>query len=176
MDETANNNKNENTKSQEVKALTLKLAESSLVVVPTDKTNSFSTMDVSKYKEEVEKHLTLRAVEIPRDKLTEIQDQCFERLEELEGIISEHEFWFLKEKIKSKAIPQPKILIKDHKMKDGNGDFPTRLVVPATNFTLASLNLDTWVSRGFSKKITWNTDNATSSKPWTSRQHSRNST
>jgi len=37
--------------------------------------------------------------------------------------------------MKSKAIPQPKILIKDHKEPDQEGNFPTRLVVPATNFT-----------------------------------------
>ena len=35
----------------------------------------------------------------------------------------------------SKAVPQPKILIKDHKECRIDGSFPTRLVVPATNFT-----------------------------------------
>ena len=33
------------------------------------------------------------------------------------------------------AIPSPKLLIKDHKKHDLEGNFPTRLAVPATNFT-----------------------------------------
>ena len=36
---------------------------------------------------------------------------------------------------RSKAIPTPKLLIKDHKEKKDNGEFPTRLIIPATNFT-----------------------------------------
>eukprot|EP00957_Ditylum_brightwellii_P209922 15364353-Ditylum_brightwellii.AAC.1 len=37
------------------------------------------------------------------------------------------------EGLKSWAIPEPQLLIKDHKeLKDGH--FPTRLVIPATNF------------------------------------------
>ena len=34
-----------------------------------------------------------------------------------------------------RAIPSPKILIKDHKTINEKGEFPTRLVIPATNFT-----------------------------------------
>ena len=33
--------------------------------------------------------------------------------------------------------PSPKLLIKDHKKVDKDGNFPTRLVVPANNFTSA---------------------------------------
>lgn len=32
-------------------------------------------------------------------------------------------------------IPTPKLIINDHKKKDRNNNFPTRLVVPATNST-----------------------------------------
>eukprot|EP00957_Ditylum_brightwellii_P052945 4014245-Ditylum_brightwellii.AAC.1 len=35
------------------------------------------------------------------------------------------------------TIPQPHLLVKDHKDPDANVDFPTRLVIPATNFTAA---------------------------------------
>ena len=51
------------------------------------------------------------------------------------GLLSDNEKAFLKEKIQTKAVPQPKILIKDHKPADAEGNFPTHLVVPATNFT-----------------------------------------
>ena len=50
-------------------------------------------------------------------------------------IISDNEFEFLNEMIASKTIPPPKLLIKDHKAPNKEGEFPTRLVVPATNFT-----------------------------------------
>ena len=33
-----------------------------------------------------------------------------------------------------KAIPTPKLLIKDHKKRTNDG-YPTRLIIPATNFT-----------------------------------------
>jgi hypothetical protein len=56
-------------------------------------------------------------------------------LDGLQVLASEKEIAFLDENIRLKAIPQPKILIKDHKKPDREGNFPTRLVVLATNFT-----------------------------------------
>jgi len=53
------------------------------------------------------------------------------------GILSDKEESFIKQTIESKAIPSPKLLIKDHKNPNNEGNFPTRLVVPATNFTSA---------------------------------------
>ena len=35
----------------------------------------------------------------------------------------------------TRAIPYPKILIKYHKTVNEKGEFPTRLVISATNFT-----------------------------------------
>ena len=34
------------------------------------------------------------------------------------------------------AIPSPKILIKDHETINDKGEFPTRLIIPATKFTV----------------------------------------
>eukprot|EP00957_Ditylum_brightwellii_P117574 8967021-Ditylum_brightwellii.AAC.1 len=48
---------------------------------------------------------------------------------------------FLNEGIASKAIPQPQLLIKDHKEREENGDYPTRLMIPATNFTATLLKI-----------------------------------
>eukprot|EP00957_Ditylum_brightwellii_P058811 4458778-Ditylum_brightwellii.AAC.1 len=42
---------------------------------------------------------------------------------------------FLQEGIVSKAIPQSQLLAKDHKPPKEDGSFPTRLMIPATNFT-----------------------------------------
>ena len=43
---------------------------------------------------------------------------------------------FVRQLIAKKVIPSPKLLIKYHKTINENGEFPTRLVIPATNFTL----------------------------------------
>jgi hypothetical protein len=51
--------------------------------------------------------------------------------------MSEDKYYFVKESLSSKAIPSPKLLIKDHKEINDDGNYSTRLVVPATNFTAA---------------------------------------
>eukprot|EP00957_Ditylum_brightwellii_P093780 7140263-Ditylum_brightwellii.AAC.1 len=40
------------------------------------------------------------------------------------------------ERLESKAIPQPQLLIKDHKNARSDGAFLTRVVIPATNVTV----------------------------------------
>ena len=42
---------------------------------------------------------------------------------------------FVRQSLAMKAIPAPKLLIKDHKTINEKGGFSTRLVIPATNFT-----------------------------------------
>jgi hypothetical protein len=135
VDKEKSNNRAEHVNLAWVKDILKELKDSDLVAVPTDKTNSFRTMDIERYKMEVNKHLSERAIVIERAKLTEIYDSCFDKLNELQEIASEKELTFLDKKIRSKVIPQPKILIKDHKGPDQEGNFPTRLVVLATNFT-----------------------------------------
>ena len=41
----------------------------------------------------------------------------------------------INESLKTKSIPTPRLLIKDHKNPNKNGKFPTRLAITATNFT-----------------------------------------
>jgi hypothetical protein len=51
----------------------------------------------------------------------------------LKEILNDDEFGYLMEILNGRAIPEPQLLIKDHKKKK-NGHYPTRLVIPATNF------------------------------------------
>ena len=53
----------------------------------------------------------------------------------MKGWISKGEYLFLKEKLLTRDIPTPLLLVKGHKKKNEFGEFPTRIVVPATNFT-----------------------------------------
>jgi hypothetical protein len=74
---------------------------------------------------------------IPRDKLVLVFAEAEQLLESLEHMMSEEEYAFVKESINSKALPTPKLLIKDQKEIDEKGNYPTHLEVPVTNFTSA---------------------------------------
>ena len=50
-------------------------------------------------------------------------------------LLSKSEVGHINESIKTKSIPIPKLLIKDHKNPNTNGEFLSRLVIPETNFT-----------------------------------------
>ena len=105
------------------------------VVIPTDKTNSIKVVKLLNYIKQVQEHLHKQAIEITRDKIVILFQQASALAEKLDSKLSIQEAAFLQEGIQSKAIPTPKLLIKDHKKPDNQSNFPTRLVIPATNFT-----------------------------------------
>ena len=111
------------------------LDESDQVIVPTDKTNSFRNMDTEKYMNMVNEHLRCSSRGIERDKVRESFEKSSELLDEVGFQLSKSEAGHIKESLKTKSIPIPKLLIKDHKKPNKNGKSPTRLVKPATNFT-----------------------------------------
>jgi hypothetical protein len=59
----------------------------------------------------------------------------FAFLEQQEDLLSINEYNYIKSTISKKSVPTVQALIKDHKKKDENGDYPSRLVVPAKNLT-----------------------------------------
>ena len=125
-------------RSQQVKSLQQSLKKDIYhAVVPTDKTNSFRVMEVDEYSQQVLEHLKKSGKEIPRSRLIEVEEQANNLLEQIQNNLTENEAAFIRQTLKSKAIPSPKLLIKDHKKVGKNGKFPTRLVVPANNFTSA---------------------------------------
>ena len=106
-----------------------------LVIVPTDKTNSFLPMKRQHYEEQMLIHLSKHGKEITPDELTTATQNAYRFLSEIGPHLSKQEFSFLKEQIDSKAIPTPKLLIKDHKPRNPtNGTHPTRLIAPSQNF------------------------------------------
>ena len=53
------------------------------------------------------------------------------------------EFNYVVGVLESRSLPTPQLLIKNHKpLRDG--EYPTRLVVPVTNFTAGFANLGYW--------------------------------
>lgn len=83
----------------------------------------------------MEKHHNSNAIKSSREKIKEFFKDANDLLDDLEDIVSEDECNFTKETIDSKSIPTLKSPIKDHKDPNEDGDFPTRIVVPAMNFT-----------------------------------------
>ena len=105
------------------------------IVVPTDKTNSHRTMDLH------QGHLQANGKKVPRSRLVEVHKQALQLLESKRDIMSPKEENYLRRSINSKAIPTPKLLIKDHKKPNEQGHYPTRLVIPADNFTAGIANM-----------------------------------
>jgi len=144
--------KGHNNKSHKIKSLQQKLRNhDNLAAVPTDKTNSFRTVSKSNHCEWVEGHLTKKAKEASREKLADVKEQALQLLhDKVElGVLSDKEESFMQQTVESKATPSPKLLIKDHKNPDNEGNVPTGLAAPATNFTSprSSQRLATWGSK-----------------------------
>eukprot|EP00957_Ditylum_brightwellii_P076357 5803107-Ditylum_brightwellii.AAC.1 len=85
----------------------------------------------------VNQQLSKTAQEVPRSYVTGLHEDAKEFLKQIDFLLSEKENEFIKETIFLKVIPQPQLLVKDHKDLDENSNFPTRLVIPATSFTTA---------------------------------------
>ena len=114
-----------------------RLDESEKVVIATDKTNSFQVVPIGKYKEWVAAHLETSAKEISITRIIEIFDLAVEMQMKYRDILSDKEFTFLERNLLTKNIPTPKLIIKDHKKANQSGEYPSRLIVPANNFTSA---------------------------------------
>ena len=56
-------------------------------------------------------------------------------LDKVKMELSVQEENLVRQSLATKAIPASKLLIKDHKKINEKGKFPTRLVIPTTNFT-----------------------------------------
>ena len=53
----------------------------------------------------------------------------------MKNLLTEDELAFILEKVDSKMLPTPSLLIKDHKAPDKHGDYPHQLIRPVMNFT-----------------------------------------
>jgi hypothetical protein len=108
-----------------------------MMVILTDKMNSYKVINKEKYIEWVLNHLKTDAIEVSADKLIEIHEEGNELLSKLGNTLSEKEMGFVEEMLDSRAVPTPKLLIKDHKPMNEIGEYVMRLIVPATNFIVA---------------------------------------
>jgi len=74
------------------------------------------------------------ADEISVRDLKKILNDAEDTLKTVEKELGRDEKEYIERTLHTKQIPSPELLIKDHKARK-NGQFPLRLVIPATNFT-----------------------------------------
>jgi hypothetical protein len=134
-----NNKYKPNERAREIRDIAKKVSDQDHIIVPTtNKTNVFTVMQTDDYKQKVLKHLLKDGKAISRERLIQAKEQADELFKAIDRLCSKGERDFVQESLKSKAIPSPKLLVKDHKKKDKWwGRYPTRLVIPAINFESA---------------------------------------
>ena len=109
-----------------------------IVVARTDKTNSIRVMKTTTYIKLVERHLQKDAVLTDYAHLQEVHKKAIELLATINDLVGENEYKYIKSTITKRAVPTVQLLIKDHKKIDeSTGEYPSRLVVPAKNYTAA---------------------------------------
>ena len=127
--------KRPNNKTREIYKALQKLEKSVSVCVPTDKTNSTRVIKIVDYKRWFSYHL-LKADGLPlRPKVLVLFEDANESLEKLKMEFSVQEENYLRKLLATRAILSSKLLIKDHDTINKKVESPTRLVIPATNFT-----------------------------------------
>ena len=113
-----------------------RIEKSGCVWVPTEKTNSTRVIKIEDYKRWVSDHLQKAADLALRPKVMALHENANLLLEKVKLDLSVKEEEFARQSLATRAILSPKLLIKDHKTINEKGEFPTRLVIPATNFTV----------------------------------------
>ena len=76
-------------------------------------------------------------------------------LESIEDILSQGKYNYIKSTMNKKAVPTVKLLIKDGKKLEENGDPKIRLVIPAKNFTAGFPRVGQRGIKQIMQKKTW---------------------
>ena len=92
-------------------------------------------MEVRKYIEKMNDHITKKCVEVNTEYLKEVEVNAQDLMKKHKHLMDDRESNYLEQWIGSKQIPTPRLLVKDHKEKNSDREFPSRLLIPATNFT-----------------------------------------
>eukprot|EP00957_Ditylum_brightwellii_P211845 15366664-Ditylum_brightwellii.AAC.2 len=116
--------------------------DGSIVVVPTDKANNYVAVTVKKFHSWVLGHLSENAEELDQKMIINIHRKDELYAAKLKPMLAKGGVDFLNEGIASKATPQPPLLVKGHKDREENGDYPTHLVIPATDCMAMFLKID----------------------------------
>ena len=122
----------QNKKTKEIYDILQRLKKSGSVCVPTYKTNSTKVIQIEDYKLWVSDHLSKAADLALRAKVVALFEDANCLLDKVKMELSVQEEKFVRQSLATKAIPAPKLLIKDHKTINKKGEFTIMLVIPGT--------------------------------------------
>ena len=89
---------------------------------------------VSYYREKMIESLN-NCVKIDAKYLEEVEAEALILFQDYKPFMDEGEQGYVESWIKSRDVPTPRLLVKDHKDRKKDGFWPVRLVIPATNYT-----------------------------------------
>ena len=95
-----------------------------LVTVPTDKTNFFLLMKEDLYSNLGTMHLVNDATKTNIKHISNVHEEALKLCKTSSNILSSSEYNYRKSTINKCAIPNVCLLVKDHKEKDGDGNYP----------------------------------------------------
>ena len=98
-------------------------------------------INIEDYKRWVSEHIQKAADLALRPKVMALFENANLLLEKVKLELSVKEEEFVRQFLATRVILSPKILIKDHNAIKEKGGFPTRLVIPAKNFTATFSNI-----------------------------------
>eukprot|EP00957_Ditylum_brightwellii_P046460 3526279-Ditylum_brightwellii.AAC.2 len=104
------------------------------IVVPSNKANGHKLVATTDYINWVKKHMRDAAIPIKRQENVKLHHKALHFTHCLKEFLNNDEFGYLMKNLNSRIIPEPQLLKKDHKKVQKDGHYPTRLVIPATNF------------------------------------------
>ena len=102
------------------------------VLVPSNKTSTWVLTETNNYIKWMNEHLNEKCKEVKNPELTATYKTANELLDKFESMMSDSEVKYMQCWIRSRRIPTPQLLIKDHKSPKEDGTYPTRLLILAT--------------------------------------------
>lgn len=110
-----------------------KLSENSnRALIKTDKTNKFAEVKLEDYIRCMKDNLDEKCTRISREEISDLYSFALYMLDELKIHLTQKEYDFLKAGIENREVPEPMLLLKDHKTTIPT---PYRFVLPCRNFT-----------------------------------------
>eukprot|EP00957_Ditylum_brightwellii_P096454 7346254-Ditylum_brightwellii.AAC.1 len=111
------------------------------IVVPTNRTNGHKLVATTDYINWVKKHMRDAAIPTKRQEIVKLHHEALHFANCLKEFLNDDKFGYMMENLNSRAIPEPQLLIEDHKKVQKDGHYLTRLVIPATNFAATFLKI-----------------------------------
>ena len=104
-------------------------------VAQSDKTNRWIPIEVSYYRKKMMEMLNKNCVKIDAKYLERVEAAALILFQDYKPFMDKGEQGYVESWIKSRDVPTPRLLVKDHKDQGKDGFWPVRLVIPATNYT-----------------------------------------